>query len=252
MSAREKTFREELDTLIEEGEKLYQAIQEECASNNSDKTTSGFRDNYQQWYSLTIEIVRHTLPNRLADFKNHYTYPTERKNLNLDNYRIDDYCNKRQNFRENNYIIPFKTAIPHFQQQLNILKAAKEMLSSRLLDLKALIQADLFDSEIDAAKELAKKGFLRPAGVICRVIIEKHLHALCYKHKIEIDNKKPAIADFNDALKKEKIITVDTWRFIQCNNDICVICCHEKEQKPTDKNLTDLINGTNTIIKTVY
>lgn len=123
MSAREKTFREELDTLIEEGETLYKAIQEEC---NLDKTTSKFRDNYQQWYSLTIEIVRHSLPNRLEDFKDHYTYPAERKSLNLDNYRIDDYCNKRQNFRENNYIIPFKTAIPHFQQQLNILKAAKE------------------------------------------------------------------------------------------------------------------------------
>ncbi|CAI3947949.1 unnamed protein product [Commensalibacter communis] len=251
MAARENKFREELDRLIEKGENLNQAIQSECDSEDSSQTTSKFRDNYQQWYSLTLEIVKHILPSRLDDFKDHYQYQGASKGLYSDNYRIDDYCNKRKILQKNNFIIPFETVIPHFQQQLSILKATKEMLSSTLLDLKALVQADLFDSEIDIAKELAKKGFFRAAGAICGVVIEKHLLTLCQNHNIEIDKKHPTISDLCEPLKKEEIISQPDWRSIQFCADIRNLCCHNKEQEPTEEQVDDLIDGTDKIIKTI-
>ena len=45
---------------------------------------------------------------------------------------------------------------------------------SSLFDMQQLVQADMFDSELDAARELWKKGFLRAAVAICGVILEKH------------------------------------------------------------------------------
>ena len=66
-------------------------------------------------------------------------------------------------------------AIPEFKQQLNIVKAARDVLDSTLIDLTSILQADLFDSELDSARALMKSGFFRLAGAICGVIIEKHL-----------------------------------------------------------------------------
>jgi hypothetical protein len=52
------------------------------------------------------------------------------------------------------------------QQQLAILKAVKARFESSLFDIRQLVQSDLFDSELDAAKELAKHGFARAAGAL--------------------------------------------------------------------------------------
>ena len=42
-------------------------------------------------------------------------------------------------------------AIPHLRQQLSILKSVKARFESSLFDIRQLVQADLFDSEIDTA-----------------------------------------------------------------------------------------------------
>ena len=76
-------------------------------------------------------------------------------------------------------IVDGKAAILVFAQQLNIVKAAKATLESSLIELASILQADLFDSEIDSARALAKSGFLRAAGAICGVVIEKHLKQVC-------------------------------------------------------------------------
>ena len=73
-------------------------------------------------------------------------------------------------------IVDGSAVIVQFTQQLNIVKAAKEALESTLIDLTSILQVDLFDSEVDSARALQKSGFLRAAGAICGVVIEKHLN----------------------------------------------------------------------------
>lgn len=261
MSAREKTFREELDKLIEEGERLLLSIQNKPylenteneykeLKNNSINYTQYFTNNYQQWYSKACLVVEKILPFRFKDFLACYEYKEQRSKIDRYNYRIYDSLQGISIPA----LTPGSTTIsvaPHFQQQLGILKAAKEMLSSQLLDLKALVQADLFDSEIDAAKELAKKGFIPAAGAICGVIIEKHLLTLCQNHKIEINKKKPTINELCEPLKKEEIINQPDWRLIQYSADLRNLCCHNNEPQATKEQVDDLINATDKIIKTI-
>ena len=61
--------------------------------------------------------------------------------------------------------------------------------------------ADLFDSELDAAEALAKKKFLRGAGAMAGVVLEKHLRQVCSNHSVKISKKAPTINDLNDLLK---------------------------------------------------
>jgi hypothetical protein len=57
-------------------------------------------------------------------------------------------------------------AIPQFRQQLAIVKSLERRFESSLFDVHQMVQADLFDSDLDAAEELAKNGFTRAAGAM--------------------------------------------------------------------------------------
>lgn len=65
---------------------------------------------------------------------------------------------------------------------------------------------DFFDSELDAARELNKKGFVRGAGAIAGVVLEGNLAQICDINKITIRKKHPTINDFNQLLKDNNII----------------------------------------------
>lgn len=82
-----------------------------------------------------------------------------------------------------------------FENQLGIVKAAQKRFESSLFDIRQLVQTVLFDSELDAARELNKKGFSRGAKAIADVVLEKHLAQVCKNRKIKVVKKNPSIND---------------------------------------------------------
>jgi hypothetical protein len=119
------------------------------------------------------------------------------------------------------------------------------------MDLEQIVRADLFDSEIDKARELLRAGFDRPAGVLAGVVLEEHLQNVCSKRSIRLAKKTPTISDLNDQLKNEGVVDTTVWRFIQRLGDIRNLCGHKKERDPTKDDVQELIDGTDKIIKTV-
>lgn len=117
--------------------------------------------------------------------------------------------------------------------------------------LRSLVQADLFDSELDAARELVKNGFFRAAGAVAGVVIEHHLAEVCRSRKVVLKAKNPTISTLNDALKDAEIIDVPTWRFIQRLGDLRNLCDHKKSVEPTKDDVIELIAGTEKITKTI-
>jgi len=145
-----------------------------------------------------------------------------------------------------------EAAIPQFEQQLAILKSVRARFESSLFDIRQLVQADLFDSEVDAAKDLAKNKFLRPAGALAGVVLERHLAQVCENHAVRIAKKSPTISDLNEALKSADAIDIPTWRFIQHLADIRNQCDHDKKLEPTAEQVDDLIAGITKITKTLF
>jgi hypothetical protein len=143
-------------------------------------------------------------------------------------------------------------AIPQFHQQLAILKAVRARFESSLFDIRQLVQADLFDSELDASAELARKGFTRAAGALAGVVLEKHLGQACDNHAIKIAKKAPTIGDLNNELKEAGVIDVSQWRFIQHLADIRNMCDHNKKVEPTAQQVDDLITGVMKTTKTLF
>lgn len=210
-----------------------------------------FNISYEEWYSEALAVIKQLLPDRLQDFKNHFEAPHNRKELDYISYRISDSLKGTRVTIGGEVKVDKKAGLIHFQQQLAILLAAKKRFESSLFDIKQLVQADLFDSEIDSARELLRKKFLRGAGAIAGVVLEKHLRQTCENHNIEITKKHPTLSDLNELLKANSIIDFTQWRHITLLADYRNLCDHNKQKEPTVEQVTELIDGTDKILKTI-
>ncbi|SRR5258708_3487401 len=271
MSSNLDRYKKDLDSLITKGNELSLAMQRECApeafekellKNGSKEAVKelikglpAFRENYQQWYSETKVLVRQLLPDRLSDFVGHYERP-KRKDITAESYRILDYLQglnvTHTQGQQTHTVVGPDAAIPQFDQQLAILKSVKTRFESSLFDIRQLVQADLFDSELEVAEELVKNKFMRAAGAVAGVVLERHLGQVCDNHGIKIAKKKPVISDLNDALKEADVIDVPTWRFVQHLADIRNLCDHDRKTEPTAEQVSDLVAGVMKITKTMF
>lgn len=208
---------------------------------------------YQSWYSESKVLIKRLLPDRLDDFVRYYEKPKPRKDISFENYRIEDCLQGLVITRgwEKETVVGRDAAIPHLKQQLAILNAVKNRFESSLFEIRQLVMADLFDSEIEAARELAKKKFLRAAGAMAGVVLEKHLTQVCRDHSVRIRKRRPTIGDLNDALKGADVVDVPQWRFIQHLADTRNLCDHQRDTDPTAVQVEDLIAGTAKTLKTV-
>jgi hypothetical protein len=195
-----------------------------------------FNVGYEAWYSEALSFIRQVLPDRLNDFREHFEAPKNRRDITYATYRIQDALRGLRVTRSGSEIVvDDKAATPHFQQQLAILKAAQKRFETSLFEIRQLVQADLFDSEIDSARELLKNKFLRAAGAVAGVVLEKHLRQVCDDHGIKVPKKHPSINDLNQLLKDGAVIDVPQWRHITLLGDIRNLCDHSKQKKNPPK-----------------
>lgn len=262
-------YKNDLDKLISKADKLHIAMQMECFpkevkkqikeqfGDKADKILSdipSFKEEYQAWYSEAQVLIKQLLPDRLSDFIRYYEKPKGRKQISFETYRIEDYLqglHVTRGYTQEKIVEP-DAAIPHFRQQIAILNSVKARFESSLFDIRQLVQADLFDSELDAAKELNKHKFIRAAGALAGVVLERHLGQVCDNHNVKITKKNPGIADLNNALKESDVIDIVQWRFVQHLGDIRNLCDHDKKVEPTLEQVDELISGTMKVVKTVF
>lgn len=219
------------------------------------KLENYFEEHYQNWFTESIYVIRQLISERLTEFESLYKGDGKRKVSNSHNYNIQDWLVGRRasaDFYGKKYYDDLGIVAMNFRTQLDILELSKARFESVLFNIKQIVQADLFDSELDEAKELQKNGYLRASGAIAGVIIEKHLYEVCYNHSIKIAKKDPTISDYNDVLKNNNVFDVPTWRYIQRLADIRNLCDHKKQREPTETEINDLISGVEKITKTIY
>lgn len=241
-------IKEEIKALISQGEKINDALSS-VGRGQADESSNleYFLFNYQLWYTKAQAVIKQLSPDRLTDFNLLYNDP-KRKELDFATYCISDAL--RTTTHMNRKYGPW-TASLNLTQQIIMLRACLERFDSKVYDIQTILQADIFDSEIDSAKHLLKMGFVRAAGAICGVIIEKHFADVAHNHNITIRKKDPTISDYNDIFKDNVYDTLE-WRKIQRLADIRNLCDHNKEREPTREDVSELINGTDRIVKTIF
>lgn len=254
-----KLYERDLNKLIDKGRKMQLGFLKELEKleelENKEEIIKrigilDFTNNYENWYTESIYIINQLIPNRLEDFVSLYKNDN-RKELDFVTYTISDYLLGLVSKRGQEIMVDGNAAFPKFQSQIRILSSVKERFNSSLFEIKQLVQADIFDKEIELSRVLLEKGFFRAAGTICVVVIEKHFRQVLESHGIISSKKTLSISDYNDLLKSHKIIDVSTWRFIQRMNDIRNVCVHG-DREPTKEDIDELISGADKLIKTIH
>ena len=114
---------------------------------------------------------------------------------------------------ESHYLSQFKTNLKAGMGDTNIsilnrlipiLRAAEDDLKNGfLITIKQLVQADVFDSELEQAKSLLQNGYKNAAAVIAGTVLETAIKEICLNNGIELDRKK--LTHLNDELAKAGI-----------------------------------------------
>ncbi|KFB99158.1 hypothetical protein GTGU_04159 [Trabulsiella guamensis ATCC 49490] len=262
MATQFEKLKTELTQLDKMGHQLYYSMCKECGALD-EKTINGIEkagwefisvaEEYQKWYTKAYRVISQIIPERLSEFENLYKGDPKRKEITYVNYSIYDYILGLQLKNGYGEIKRSRSdAIPKMETQYKIVSSAKERFKSVLFDIKDILQADIFDSELDTSKELNKKGFIRAGGAVAGVILEKHLAHVCSLHSLKSRKTHPSIAEYNQLLKDSDIIDTPSWRFIQHLTDLRNLCDHSKEREPTKDDVQELIVGVEKITKTVF
>jgi hypothetical protein len=258
-------YRESLSKLIDLGDQMLQDLAASLPSRqkgnkrtnqkSTDSTMASFRADYQKWYTEAFAVLRQLLPERVEEFGSFYKPDSKRKGITAATYTIQDWLSglapAPNQFGEKAFD-ESAVVFMRYQLQVGILKSVEARFESSLFEIRQLVQADFFDSELDAARELLKSGFTRGAGAVAGVVLEKHLLQVSVNHNISITKKSPTIADLNDPLKNGAVIDIPTWRQVQRLADLRNLASHNKNREPTEDEVRELIDGTEKITKTLY
>ena len=100
-----------------------------------------------------------------------------------------------------------------------ILKAACDDLKNGfLVSFKQIVQAEVFDSELEQAKSLLDSNYKNAAAVIAGAVLETAIKELCNNNQIDIEKKK--LTRLNDDLAKAGVYNVLQQKQITALADI--------------------------------
>jgi hypothetical protein len=230
-------IRKELSALYDSSKKLATDFQK-----NEDKQ---FQYDYQCWYSKALKAVASLAPDRHAEFRSYYEIDPKRKSLGYGTYVIQDYL---KGVAPNSYHFP---DFDSRNQVLTILHSIMERIDSVIGNIEGELYAELQDSEIVIARQLAKVS-PRAAGALIGVVIEGHLQKAASNHGVKVAKKSPTIADLNDPLKSANVIDTPAWRKISYLADLRNLCSHKKDAEPTKEQVEELIQGAEWLTKNVF
>lgn len=212
-----------------------------------------FGGQYQRWYSKAMRVVEQLLPDRYHEFRELYRLDKRAKELDVTTYTVSDFIHRTVVVgRGLDAKGSRSVALRKVRDQINILASAQDRLGSILTDIEGSLEATLLDDELEMAGELLRTKHVRSAGVVAGVVLERHLKSVANNHDVSLGRKKPQIGSLNDVLKEARVFDNPRWREVQRLADIRNLCAHDGEREPKPKEVRELIESTERIIKTVF
>jgi hypothetical protein len=254
MTANLDRHRRDLTRLAESGERMLVDLSLRQPESRfqwqalDDDVRGSFEREYQRWYSEAAAAVGQLLPGRAAEFDELYRGNGQRRKPTANANSIQDWLIGR--IQENDLSVLIAVSL-RLKAQLEILRSAEARLESSLFEMRELAAADLFTSELDACRELAARGFLRAAGTIAGVVLEKRLRQALDARGIAVRRAEPTLNDLNDQLKKSGLLDLPHWRRIQHLADLRNLCGHDRGREPTVAEVEELIAGVGQVMESL-
>ncbi len=263
-------FNNDLDELIKEGrdilfsgaiqydKNIYKSLDENIqkqaeAAAQKVKIPKG---DYHGWYAKAYKVIRIFAPERLEEFERFYTGDKTIKkieDLNAITAGITHYLQGWIVTEDESKVSFYNTFESGLREQVNIIIAILKNLDNDLFNLESGIHYEIYQSEMDIARDLRKKKYFRAAGSIAGVVIEVHLKKVVDNRGVPLaDKAAPGMSAYNDALKKHDIYKTPTFSLIQMCSQIRNKCVHPKEEEPTSGEISSIISAAERILVEVH
>lgn len=105
----------------------------------------------------------------------------------------------------------------------SVLKAAHDDYVNGFITMRALVEAEVFDSILEQADELLGQGYKDAAAVMVGGVLEEHLRSMCVTRGIPIANprgRRLTLSPLNDALRAANAYNVMKWRQVGSWGDL--------------------------------
>lgn len=148
-------------------------------------------------------------------------------------------------FIENDNTGIYGTYLATLERLRAIFLAAKEDYEGGFLkETRLLIQAEVFDSELEQAQSLLKAGYKSPAAVVAGVVLETSIRELCDQHsltygKLDRMNSELAKAGVYNKLQQKRITALA---------DIRNSAAHGKPEEFNEQDVQDMIRDVERFI----
>jgi hypothetical protein len=145
-------------------------------------------------------------------------------------------------FEKNEDGIAYTTNYTTFKSLKAIFLAAKEDFEGGYLSsVRTLVQAEVFDSELEQAKELLTSGYSTAAAVIAGVVLETALRELCDKEGISHGKLDKMNADLTKAGVYNKLVQKQITALADIRNS----AAHGKPNEFTELDVVNMIRDVN-------
>ena len=189
---------------------------------------------YQIWYSKAEALIKEYLYDRKDEFTREYD-------------EILCLLQLRKNWDTVYVHSIIKEFTDRFDTQKNLISSLPKVFEIQNIKLRKSISADLVESELDEAGLLLEHDFVRAAGAVAGVALERYLKTLCdiSTPPVEYDNKKDTISLLATKLRNNGHLSETERKKIEYLGDIRNKCDHSKEEEPTKEEVKELIRKTN-------
>jgi len=211
-----------------------------------------FKNNYLSWYYATSSCIKFLRPDKYKEFIDLFKDNREKNALLIsNNYKIENFIKNEELADISNNLIQeeakrINITLNLFHYQQLMIKAIIDNLDLVSFNYEKETYMTFQEENIDSAQELLDNDFIRAAGALCGVIIEKHLKpkllpfdADAYKLTLNALNDKCKINDLYSEIERKRISHMAGIRNL---------CDHKKPTDPTKQQIQTLIDETKWLI----
>jgi hypothetical protein len=142
----------------------------------------------------------------------------------------------------------YGTGLDDLHKMMAVFSAAREDFDGGYLtSIRSLVQAELFDSELDQSKELLKSGYKVPAAVIAGTVLETALRELCDRNN-NIPHGK--LDKMNADLARAGVYNANQLKRITAIAGIRNSAAHGKPDQFTDDDVEGMIEDVERFLAT--
>lgn len=197
----------------------------------SARISDELRERYDNWYSGCLGLVSANMNVRIPELIE--AHRTANEVLSKDYFTFDDQLKMARSIKRINAIV---YSTPQF-------------LNARLHDMELALAEAYVGDELNEASALVKAGYVRCAGAMAGVLVERHLKVICEHQQPPLKyGKHDGITKLNDKLRDAQVYDQAQWRQIQWMGDIRNACDHPGSSEPKKEDVTALIDGVRKFI----